>query len=34
MSANRIDRVTDKGWHVKLSDFNKQYALVNLIKIY
>ena len=34
MLANRNDKVTEKGWYVKLSDLNKQFAFVNLTKIY
>ena len=34
VSANRIDMVIDKGWYVKISDLNKQFALVNMTKIY
>ena len=34
MSANRIDIVIDKGCYVKMSDLSKQFALVNLTKIY
>ena len=34
MSANRIDTVIDNEWYVKISDLNKQLALVYLTRIY